>query len=275
MAGNPILVPLPEVLNGASAAGATVNIKCPIGRTYHAILLECTNVTLAEIEDIRIVANGDTIARYDSGTDLDALNQAEGITAAGAGDFSNPLIIPFDRFGLRTRDVAEITALGTGLADDPNAIVSLSVEIDVATGATGATVAAKALQSAASASGIIRETKLLTYVASASGTFEISDIPRLGNISRIWFKNGNVDAIKILRDNLTVWEATAATNNFISALEGYRAAPSTDLLVDFGSRGFGLNSLKVSGVSDLRFQLTMGASGTIPVYVEYLKPLTR
>lgn len=271
MAGNRIFVDIPQ---GVGVVGGTFVFTLPIGRTYHSLAINATNLSLAEIEDIRLVANGKVIQRYNTGTELDDLNQVDGIATAGAGDFSNPLFINLDRKSLRTRDAEEVTALGTGSPEDPNPVSTLQLEIDVAAAATGATLSVQAEQSSAQNSGLVKLVRQFTYNAGAAGEFEISDLPKGDLISRIWFKNSDIDNVEIERDSFTVFDRSSAVNDFRLAVDGFRTAP-TGFLVDFGEAGFGANALATAGVQDLRFKLEMAASGSIPVVVEYLGPIGR
>ena len=273
MAGNRIFVDVPAS-TGGGAPGLTSVFSLPIGRTYHSLAINASNCTLAEITEIRLVANGKTIERFTSGTELDDLNQVDGIATAGAGDFANPLFLNLDRKALRTRDAEEVTALGTGNPEDPQPVSTLQLEIDVDAGATGSSISVQAEQSSAQNSGLIKLVRQFTYNAGSTGIFEISDLPKGDLISRIWFKNANITNVEIERDSFTVFDRSATANNFRLALDGFRTAP-TGFLIDFGEGGFGANALATAGVQDLRFKLDMSSAGSVPVVVEYLGPVGR
>jgi hypothetical protein len=270
MSGQRIFTDLPAV-----NIGATSVIKLPIGRTYHGIYLNFSACTLAEITDIRFVANGEVIHRFDTGTDLDNLNKQNGLATAGSGDFTLPLVIHLDRKGMRGRDGEEFTALGTGIADDPLSVTNLQIEVDINPSATGATFTAQAEQSGPQPSGLILKTRLFSYAPSASGTFEISDLPKGDLISRVWFNHANVTGLEVQRDNLTIHKRTVALNNYKLALDGYHAAPAAGYMLDFGEAGFAAGALATKGVQDLRFKLTMSGAATVPVYVEYIGSVNR
>ena len=273
MAGNRITIDLPQV---SMNVGGTSTVVCPIGRTYHSFLINATNCTLAEITEIRVVANGKTIERFTSGTELDEINQIDGIASVGAGDFSNPLFLNLDRKSLRTRDAEEVTALGTGNPEDPQPISTLQLEIDTDSGATGANFTIQAEQSSAQNSGLVKLVRQFTYNANSAGIFEISDLPKGDLISRIWFKSASIDNVEVERDQFTVFDRSTAVNNFRLALDGFRTAPASGFLIEFGGEsGFGAGPLATAGVQDLRFKLEMSGASSIPVVVEYLGPIGR
>src|SRR3990167_485169 len=71
-----IIKKLPSARN--VAAGAKFVQECPVGLTYDRILMKLTNVTLAQITNIEVVANGKTIQRYATGTRMQDLNEYYG-----------------------------------------------------------------------------------------------------------------------------------------------------------------------------------------------------
>ena len=93
------------------AAGNTALIKLPIGRRFHSIFLIYSGVTLAQMTEIRVMANGKVFQRF-TATERDNMNQFIG-QAAAAGI----LQIPFDRVGLKNREQEELTSVNTGVAD--------------------------------------------------------------------------------------------------------------------------------------------------------------
>jgi len=274
MPGNRLWLDAPSP--SSVAVGQTAKIKIPLGNTIHGVALLPTNLTLAEIEDIRVVVNGKVITRYDSGTQLDVLNQADGIPSAGAGDISF-LYIPFDRKGLRTRDAEEITAIGTGAAEDPNPVQTLEVEVDIAAGAAGVTLAAQYEASGPSNSGLVKTIRLFpSYTAGGAGEFEISDLPRTGIITKIYATGANITNLEIKRDQFTIFDRSLTTNNAKLALDGYRAAPASGFLFDAGEAGFGSNGIVLNNnVQDFRLIYDMSAGETFSVLVEYLAPISR
>lgn len=79
----------------AVGAGQTATLRLPIGLTFHQVWIEFAGVTLAQMDQIRLVANGQPIHNWGTGTELDRLNQYEGRSAA-----AGILVLDLDRYGL-------------------------------------------------------------------------------------------------------------------------------------------------------------------------------
>ncbi len=252
------------------AAGNTATLRCPIGLTYQQLLITYSGVTLAQMDEIRVLANGEPIMRFTSGTQLDNINQYEG-RAAAAG----VLVIDFARYNLRTRQGEEFTALGTGDPNDPQKITTLSVEIDINAAATSPALSAKAVQSLPRPVGMIKKVRQFNYTVSATGDFEISDLPKGDIINKVVFDNHATIAstkLKVERDNFIVFERTTAENELLQT-DGVRVPQAALAVFDPTENGHGAESLETAGVGDLRFTVTAGATGSLPVVVEYIAPL--
>lgn len=252
------------------AAGATATLRLPVGLSYEQLLITYSGVTLAQLSEIRVVANGKTIMRFASGERLDAMNQFDG-RAAAAG----VLTIDFARYGLRTRQAEELTVLGTGIAPSqefPVSITTLALEIDIAGAAAAPALSARAVQSVPRPLGLIKQIREYTYTAGAAGEFEISDIPKGPLFNKVYFHSGNVTALRVERDNYTLFERSATENNLIQS-DGIRVPQAGVFVFDPTEAGLGAESLETMAVHDLRFVLTMSAGGSVPVTVEALAPL--
>jgi hypothetical protein len=251
------------------AAGQTATVRLPIGNTYHKLLVPYSGVTLAQMDEIRIIANGKTIQRIIGGDVLDSMNQFDGRNAA-----AGILTIDFERFGLRTRAGSEFTVIGTGASGDAMPITTLAVEIDInAAAAAPVLTAAKAVQSAPQQSGVLKQVRAFGYDPAGAGDYEISDLPRLGLINRVFFKSAVViNSVKLARDGYTVFERTTAENAAVQN-DGVRVTQANYWVMDFSEEGNGQDALAVAGVQDLRFTLDMAGAGHVDVIVEYLAPL--
>lgn len=254
------------------AAGQTATLRCSIGLTFHQLLITFANITLAQMNEIRVLANGETIMRYTSGTQLDAINQYEGRAGAAA---SNVLTIDFDRYNMRTRAAEEVTALGTGDREDENPIVTLTVEIDIDALAAGVTLAAKAIQSASRILGPVKKVRNYRYPGAAIGDHEISDLPKGEIFNKVAFGGHAANAytaLRIERDNFVVFERSVAENEVVQ-IDGVRT-PQADLVVyDPTENGHGAEGLTTARVGDLRFIQTLTNPGVVPVTVESIGPL--
>lgn len=249
------------------AAGQTATLRCPIGFTYHQLWVTYGGTfTLAQMTEIRVVANGQNIMRFDSGAALDDYNTYEGRTAAGG-----ILCIDFDRYNLRTRAGEEFTSLGTGAPNDPTPVTTLSVEIDIAAGATAPTLSARAIQSLPRPLGLIKKVRTFIYNPPGSGDFEISDLPRGDLINKVYFNisTNAISRVQVQRDNFTVYDRTELLNDRIQA-DGVRV-PQTDYWVyDPTENGNGAEGLVTANVNDLRFILTTSGAMACVTGVEYI-----
>jgi len=249
------------------AAGQTATCRLPIGRTYEQLLVSYGGATLAQLNELRIIANGEVVHRITELSKLDSLNQYEG-RAAAAG----VIVFDFNRFNMRTRAGEEFTGLGTGQLDDPNKITTLSMEIDIDAAAVGPTLSAKAIQSAPRVVGQIIKTKQFIYTAGAAGEFEISDLPKGDNINKVYFGNHAANVytkLVVERDNFIEFERSVAENEVIQT-DGVRVPQAGYVVYDPTENGNGSESLATAGVQDLRFRVTLTNAGQVPVTVEYI-----
>lgn len=250
-------------------AGQTATLRLPIGLTYHQLWTTFTGVTLAQMNELRVVANGEVIQRYGSGTLLDSYNQFDGrVAAVGA---ANILCIDFDRFGMRTRAGEEFTALGTGLGNDPTPLTTLSLEMDIDAGAAASTLATVAVQSVPRALGLIKKVRAFTYNPAGAIVFEISDLPKGDLINRIFidFSAGNLQNLQIERDNFRVFDRSDTVNERIQT-DGIRVPQASQYVYDPTEAGNGAESLVTQDVNDLRFFLDHTAAATDTIAVEYI-----
>jgi hypothetical protein len=247
------------------AAGQTATLRLPIGRTYEQLLISYGGATLAQLDELRIIANGEVIHRITEFTKLDSINKFNG-RAAAAG----VIVFDFNRYNLKTRAGVEFTGLGTGVLDDPRKITTLSMEIDIDAAASSPTLSVKAVQSPPRLAGFIKKTKQYIYTAGASGEFEISDLPKGDTINKIFIGNQAVIAISkivIERDNFIEFERSDAENRAIQT-DGVRVPQAGFVVYDPTEAGNGSESLQTAGVQDFRIRLTLGSAGQVPVTVE-------
>ena len=248
------------------AANQTATLRLPIGFTYHQLWIAYGGTfTLANMTEIRVVANGQTIMRLDSGAVLDDYNTYEGRTAAGG-----LLCIDFDRYGMRTRAGEEFTALGTGAPNDTTPLTTLAVEIDIAT-ATGPTLSARAVQSVPRPLGLIKKVRTFTFAPTGAGDFEIADLPRGDLINKVFFgfSANAISRLQLERDNFTVFDRQELLNDRIQA-DGVRVPQADYFVYDPTEGGNGAEGLVTANVNDLRFILTMSGAASLTVGVEYI-----
>jgi len=252
------------------AAGQTATLRLPIGLTFHKLLVAYSGVTLAQMTEARLVANGKTIQRWLSGTVLDKVNTFDGMNAA-----AGVLTLDATRYGLRTRPGEEYTAIGTGHPEDKRPISTLSLEIDIDAAAAAPVLSCKAVQSAARPVGELKHVRVFGYDPAGAGEYEISDLPKMGKINRVIFLSAAavINNIKLEVDNYTRFDRTKAENEVMQA-NGVRVPQATYYIVDFSEQGNGQDAVPVVGLNDLRFILDMAGGGHVDAIVEYIAPLS-
>lgn len=254
-------------------AGQTATARLPIGLRYHDLKIPFSGATLAQINEVRIIANGKVFIRLLSAAILDSMGQFDGRSASGG-----ILTIDFERYGLLTRQGREFTVIDTTKKKegDPNAITSLSVEVDIDAAAVNPVLSVpKAKQSGAIAtpSNIIKHLRVFGYDPAGSGEYQIADLPKVGAVNRIWLKSSaTINNIEVQRNSYPVFDLTQAENEKYQT-DGIRVPQAGYYVVDFTDEGNGQDWLEVQGVSDFRLILDMAAAGHIDVMVEYLMPL--
>lgn len=253
-------------------AGQTARTKLQIGWAYHRALVTYAGVTLAQINEVRVLANSEVIARI-VGADLDSINQHDGRAAAGG-----ILTIPFDRYGLLNRTAEEETALVTGTPDkDGRIIKTLDLEIDVDAAAVGTALSASVEISRprpGKGPGTILRTEKHIRAIGGAGELQINDLPKGDEkhmaLNKLSIKSAQASRVVIKRDNVVIFDRTATQNN--RALnDGVRTAQANWFIVDTTEMGYGGDVIDLVGVNSLEIAVTMdGADAAVEVYPEYL-----
>ena len=249
------------------AAGSTATCKLPIGRTYHQVPVTYGGATLAQLNEARLLADGDVIQTWNELTFLDTANKHEGRAAA-----NGVIVLDLDRYNMNTRQGREFTAIGTGHPDDPYALSTLHLEIDIDAAAVAPTLSAKAVQSNPRKLGLVKRVRTFGYTAPAAGDFEISDLPKGNLINRIFFAKADINWVKIERDNFTVFYRTTAENELIQN-DGVRVSQTGYFVYDPTENGYAGEGLVTAGVQDLRITVNVVAGGAMPVTVESIGPV--
>lgn len=269
------------------AAGQTATFKLPIGRRYHEMQLDYVATgagaafAVSDISEIRIFANGKVIHRY-SGADRDKMNQFDGRSAATISATAGRLVIPFDRFNLKTLAGQEESALNTGIDSPPmpgaSYITSLYMEVDVAATAVGSlSMNMNATQSdrLAGGAGTIIHIQKHTRDPAGAGEFEISDLPRGTQTSqalnRIFFKPSanDISDVVIERNLYKIFERSKALNEYVQK-DGVRTPQSGFIVIDKTERGIGGDPIALVGATDFRYRLTMTGAASLVIYSEYI-----
>lgn len=246
------------------APGQTATFPLPIGKTYHDLLLTYAGVTLAQMTEIRLIANGKVMRRVTGAVRQDTFNQFCGLAAA-----NGILHIPLDRVGMRLKDGEEFTSLGTGIPGDPQQVTTLNLEIDISAAAIAPVLSMKAIQSEPRPFGIIAKIREYSHNPAAAGIYEIADLPRTDAIGKIYLNKAGINSVRVERDGFVLFERTAAENTLIQS-DGYRKPQANYFVIDPSENGFGSEAIDVVQSQDFRLIIDVAAAGAMPVIVEYL-----
>ena len=260
----------------------TATVKLAIGTAFHDLMLE-TNMTLANMKEIRVIANNKTIHRY-SATERDMKNRFYGEKAAVKVNGKLRLKIPFDRLNMNTRAMEEVTAIHTGVPYQSGEVIrSFYVEIDIAADAVNPTLDVYATTSASIEGAIARIKHEVKHTRSSagSGELELADLPFNAKtaqaIQSVFFVPTHPDtkapvAITkgtVERDLYKVYERPTDMNEFIQE-NGERVPQANVWAIDWTENGYGGNALALNGFSDYRYRLEMADAAQITVLSEYL-----
>lgn len=253
------------------APGQTGTVKFAIGSKYHDIAI-VTNMSLANMTEIRLIANNKTIHRY-SATERDKLNQYYGLPA-----FNGILYIPLDRKALQTRAMEEVTGINTGVqGENGEAIRAFYLEVDIDGAATNPTMDVYATTSAATTDGVgtvLHVTKHNRNAAGA-GELEVNDLPFNAptaaalNAAFMFPAANDISKIIVERGLYKVFERTKTLNERYQVI-GERVPQTGMIAVDFTENGYGANALDLRGYQDFRYRLTMTGAAQVTFISEYL-----
>ena len=264
-------LPYPEGV----VAGGTAVFKIPVGRRIHEMVLVYSGVTLAQLTEIRVIANGKTIHRY-SAVVRDALNQFDGRTAA-----AGLLVIPFDRYKLKNRGGEEETALNTDSYDDNGrGIGSVTVEIDIDGAASAPVLSMTASQSEKipGGAGTVLHINKFPRSAAGAGELQISDIPFGGittqALNRATFvpSAGDISEAIIERDTYVIFERSKTLNERHQN-DGVRKPQSGYIVIDKTEKGYAGDPVALAGFADFRYRLECTEAAQIDCYIETLGAL--
>ena len=255
--------------------GVTATCKVPAGYTYHAIALD-GNIPFDKITELRILLNGTITVRL-SGTELRQINFFD---YADITSFTTKHYISFDRLGLRTRTGTESTAIPYGAINDPRPIANMLIEMDISsTAADDLKLDGYALVSGPMNLGgnpaILKQIRKFNYSPTGAGEFDISDLPRIGLINRIFFSNQTkIDNVVVALDSTEIWNRPVSLNQYIERIYNKRTPISQYYVIDPSENGYSGDAWNISQVNDFRLKLHMNDAANITVIVEYLATLS-
>lgn len=248
---------LPSLTNVVGGSTATLNV--PVGVTYHAIHFEYSGVTLAQMKNIEVQINGKTIQEYVDGTRLQDMNKYYSRhTEAGI------LTLWFDRIEYDNIMLRRTTAIGTAN------VSTFQIKMDIDAAATTPVIKAFATVSPNRPLELITKVKRWVVSNSATGTKEVSDIPREGRIPTMFFFKSDINDCEVQINGVRIYELGKALGGKVQADHGRTPDDSKYTAIDFHLEGDPAQALAVQGVADFRLRPNFGTSGTADLVVEYL-----
>lgn len=256
------------------AANSTAILALPLGMTYHSISLDHGALAVTNFSQIRVKVNGATIQEF-TGAQLDALNQFYGHVAAASQN--NVLHLMFDTPGVRTRAGREMTALGCAPYSESNKrpVQTVTIEIDLGAGASPAIVA-YAKVSPPTPSGLVRKIKRFIYQPSATGDFEISDLPRGDAIAAMHFHKvaDDITNVRVSADGFDIFDRNTDVNEAFQRCVDFSRVPIAAYWhVDPQEDGDAGEVMAPAAAEDFRVTLTLSTAAAVTALIEYVGPI--
>lgn len=252
---------LPSLQN--VAAGATAVQGFPIGVAYEMVKFKLTNVTPAQMKNLKLVINGRTVQTFKSGEELQEINAYKKYAADATGYLSWYFVMP----ELKDIDDQRLTKLGT------KDVQTLAIEFDIDSGVMNPAISATALVSNNAPLGVIKKVLRFSEAAAVAGINEISNIPTNGaRISAIHFKKSDIKSVEVEANGSKVYEAEKAMGQEFQ--KAYGKVPNANYThVDWILEGRSGEAFVTAGLQDFRFKLDHTASGAMEFIVEYIDVL--
>jgi hypothetical protein len=269
----------PPFANVVTSGLATVDLQNLLGRTVDRIILELGGAgnTKANHSLITVTAN-ETDFLVDTGARIDSRMQYRGIAA-----IATQLTIDFSEIRART-----IAGQGVGSLDTVTSQVrKLTMAIQLGAAAAAPTLSAYAMLSDAPQlnpwdgklaryAGMVSRVKARTFNPGGAGEFAFPfEFPRQPGvyIKRIFLFGATVTAARAVKNDATVWKATAARNNFIQG-EFTRVPQANVFCIDFVIDGNMSNMLPMENAKSLETYLTASGAGNIDIVTEWIAPIS-
>lgn len=231
----------------------------PTGVTYEAVKFKLTNVTPAQMTNIKLIINGRTLQTFPTGTILQKLNAYKGHPADAAGYLSLYFVKSY------LNSIADQRLTGIGTFD----VQTVNIEFDIDAAVVSPAITATALVSPNKPLGIVSKILKFSKAASAAGIQEIDNIPTNGaRIESVHFMKDDIKSVEFEGNGIKMYEAEQVLAREFQK-EHDRVPDSDWFHVDFCLEGTSDGAMVTEGLNDKRFKLDHTASGAMDFIVEY------
>lgn len=243
--------------------GGRVTMNLPLGLSYDQVVLKLTNITNAQITNIKVIAGAKTLWEIETGTRLAQLN-----SFYNRPESAGFLTFWFYRPELATEEERMLTTLGT--LDIP----SLTIQFDLAGAVTNPAIEAYAVRRAAAPLGLITKIKEFPTTFATSGRQDIDNIPRGARISAFHMFKADVSNVELEINNGTgAGKLVEMSKTVLEAIQKqYGRVPVTASAthVDLNLLGKLIQLMPTHNLKDMRLKPTIDTSGALTTVVEYI-----
>jgi hypothetical protein len=287
-----VVFPTLSPITPNQAALQTINADLPAAWDIWQLDFRMQNITLAMIQELRILANDTPIVRA-SGATIDFVNQYCNAPAYGAAGI---LTWFFRRLGIRggaqsfdknsmtlisgsAKDLGLETSLNCGSFDGNGfGVRGLRVEIDLintAVGAASVQITARVTDPVPGGAGLVRRFEKQTvnvaansqYVAAKNNLLFGDPLHQLLNMLHLVPAGGTLDQFVIRHNGMQKFIRTDAYNRIVQAQDNLRTPQAGIYSIDFTERGYGDEFLQIGNPgTDLQLQFTPDANGNVNIF---------
>lgn len=256
--------------------GAKATLELPIGPTYEKIVFDVTassGLDVADIGRIDVLIDGQVVQTFKNLERLNKLNDYYGREADTMSGTAAQFAIHFNRAELESAVWRQAPGIGT------NNVQTFHIEMEIAAGAPAsiAMTSHSLVDPVRQDLGAFFRIREFPASTSVSGDFEIDKLPKGAWYSAVHFFKADVNRVEMEANGVKIVDATKAILERVQkGASPVKRVPQTAIAthVDMITDGNLLNSLPTAGLSDFRFKLNLGTSGSVDVVTETLDTLS-
>jgi hypothetical protein len=240
-----------------------VTLSCPLGLTYDQITFQLTNVTPADMKNMKVITGSKTQWDVTDGARIAMVN-AFYVRKEKAGF----LTLWFYRPEMKTEEERALTSVGT--TDIP----SLTVQFDLAGDVVSPAIKAYAVRRKAEPMGLITKFREYPVTFATAGRQDIDNIPRGARIAAMHLFKSDVSRVEFEINNGTgAGKVVDWPKELLESVqEQYGRAPLTASAthVDMNLLGKAMQLMPTQNLVDMRLKPTIDSAGGLTTLVEYV-----